>query len=106
MLFIHLGSTFELEQEDAEMVQMFAQCCKSELPTGMTPMKKRSRLTVVSPALEAGFEAMLFPLNPDLGPESMFELNIRLLGWKLLVANLDTLATLVIWKQNIWLGGS
>jgi hypothetical protein len=58
-------------------------------------MKKQSRLTVASLALEAGFEATLFTLNPDLGPESMFEHIIRL-GWKPLVANLDMLALFLL----------
>jgi hypothetical protein len=35
------------------------------------------------------------PLNPDLGHDSMFETNVRL-GWKPLVANLETIATLVM----------
>jgi hypothetical protein len=67
---------------------------------GMTPMKKRSRLTVSSPALEAGYESTLVPLNPDLGPESLFEHNVRL-GWKPLVSNLDTLATLVLGAKEL-----
>jgi hypothetical protein len=98
-LFLHLGSAFQSEQEDFEVAQMFARC-ESELPTGMTPMKKRSRLTVASPALEAGFEATLMPLEPDLGPSSLFETNVRT-GWKPLVANFDTLATLVMGAKEL-----
>jgi hypothetical protein len=33
---------------------------------------------VYSLALEAGFEAMLMPLNPNLGPDSIFAYNMRL----------------------------
>jgi hypothetical protein len=94
-LFLQLNATFESESEDAEMARMVSRC-ENELPTGRTPMKKRSRLTVASPALEAGFEAgfeaTVVPLNPDLGPDSMFETNVRL-GWKPLVANLETITT-------------
>jgi hypothetical protein len=99
MLFLHLASAFELEQEDADMARMVARC-ESKLPMGMTPMKKRSRLTVLSPALEARFESTLVPLNPDLGPDSLFEHNVRL-GWKPLVPNLDRLATLVMGAKEL-----
>jgi hypothetical protein len=39
-------------------------------------MKKWNRLTMASPALEVGFKATIMPLNPDLGPDSMFEMNV------------------------------
>jgi hypothetical protein len=68
--------------------------CEDELPAGKTPKKKRSRLNVASSVLDAGFEATIMPLETDLGPDSMFEANVRR-GWKPLVANLETVATLV-----------
>jgi hypothetical protein len=92
-LFLHLNSTFESEREDAEVAKMVARC-ESKLPTGRTPMKKQSRLTVASSVLNAGFEATITPLETDLGPDSMFEANVRR-GWKPLLANLETVATLV-----------
>jgi hypothetical protein len=90
---------FQSDQEDFEVAQMFASC-ENELPTGMMPMKKTSRLIVVSPALEVGFEATLMSLNPDLGPASMFEDNVQL-DWKPLVANFNTLAMLVMGAKEL-----
>jgi hypothetical protein len=43
---------------------------------------------------------MLFLLNPDLGPKSMFAHKVRL-GWKALVANFDTLANLVMGAKDL-----
>jgi hypothetical protein len=73
---------------------------KIELPMGRTPMKKWSWLTMASLALEVGFKATIMPLNPDLGPDSIFETNVQL-GWKPLVANLETIATLVLQAKEL-----
>jgi hypothetical protein len=40
------------------------------------------------------------PLNPGLGLESRFAINVRL-GWKTLVANLETLAMLVLGAKDL-----
>jgi hypothetical protein len=100
-LFLHLASTFKSEAEDAE-VEMIVTRCDIEMKgmKGMTPMKKRTKLTVSSPALEAGYEATIMPLDPDLGPDLLFMSNVRL-GWKPLVSNLDTLATLVVGAKEL-----
>jgi hypothetical protein len=98
-LFLHLVLTFQLEAGDAE-VEMIITQCDIEMKMGMTPLKKRTKLTVSSPALEAGFEATLMPLNLDLGPDSLFVSNVHL-GWKPLVSNLDMLAMLVFGAKDL-----
>jgi hypothetical protein len=70
-----MASEFQSEAEYAE-VEIIVRRCDGELKRGMTPMKKRAKLAVTSPALEAGFEATLMPLKSDLGPESLFASNV------------------------------
>jgi hypothetical protein len=61
-----MASEFQSEAEDAE-VEVIVTCCDGEMKRGVTPMKKRAKLTVTFPVMEAGFEATLMPLNPELG---------------------------------------
>jgi hypothetical protein len=49
-----MASEFQSEAEDAE-VEIIVARCDGELKRGMTPMKKRAKLAVTSPAFEAGF---------------------------------------------------
>jgi hypothetical protein len=98
-LFLHLASAFHSEAKDAE-VEVIVTWYKNEEKYGMTPIQNIMKLVVSSPALGAGFEATLMPLNPDLGLDLLFASNVCL-GWKPMVSNLKTLATLVMGTDDL-----
>jgi hypothetical protein len=98
-LFLSLAATLPSEDDDAE-VERIVRKYDVELPAGMTPMKKRPRLTVSSPILEAGFEVTLAPLPLDLGPDSV-ALSTLQGTWKSLVSNMDTIKDLVMGSKDL-----
>ena len=67
---------------------------------GVTPMKKRPKLQVTSPAFEADFDIILAPLNSDLGPEGVKEAIFNS-EWKKPVSNVNTLRELVMGAKEM-----
>mmetsp|Transcript_15992 Transcript_15992/g.24205 ORF Transcript_15992/g.24205 Transcript_15992/m.24205 type:complete len:232 (-) Transcript_15992:796-1491(-) len=65
-----------------------------DYPLGVTPLKKRKKLDLNSPTLDAGFEVTVLDLVDDLGVnDSMVLSNLRE-QWRLLGQNLKTLKEL------------
>jgi hypothetical protein len=92
--FPQLEHTEALEGEEVEEMDSLAWKLdgelKSELQTGVTPMKKRPKLFAQSPALEDGIVIPLALVTDDLGPDTMVLAAVRS-EWPKLVDNLDTL---------------
>mmetsp|Transcript_25523 Transcript_25523/g.33294 ORF Transcript_25523/g.33294 Transcript_25523/m.33294 type:complete len:151 (-) Transcript_25523:1083-1535(-) len=62
-----------------------------EFPRGMTPMKKRAKLDLKSPSLDAGFELTMVDLMEDLGTNNEIMLSNLRDQWRQLGHNLTTL---------------
>jgi hypothetical protein len=69
---------------------------EEELKVGVTPMKKRPKLDVMTPVvLDAGFEVTMAVLKEDLGDGDRLVMSNLKLEWKKVVINLELLVSTV-----------
>jgi hypothetical protein len=68
---------------------------------GVTPLKKRAKLDVLSPALEANYEVTMQEIASQLGEDPQTILSNVALEWKVLVRNLTTLKEMVLGCREV-----
>jgi hypothetical protein len=68
---------------------------------GATPYKKRARMDVGSPALDANYEVTMVPLEPSLGDTQEEILQNLTAEWRSVVSNIDTLKELVTGSRDM-----
>jgi hypothetical protein len=66
---------------------------EEELKVGVTPMKKRPKLGVMSPVVDARFEVMMAVLEDDFGGGDRLVLSNFKLEWKKVVMSLELLVS-------------
>jgi hypothetical protein len=69
---------------------------EGELKVGMTPMKKRPKLDVLTPVADAGFEVTLAVSENDLGESDRMVVSNLKREWKKVVMNLELLGSTVV----------
>jgi len=93
-LLTNLDKTENVTSEEMANFENRIDTREREYPLGVTPLKKRVKLDLNSPTLDAGFEVTVLDLVDDLGAnDSMVLSNLRE-QWRLLGQNLRTLKEL------------
>lgn len=93
-LLTSLAKSEQASTEDLERLANHLHGRERSLPQRLAPLKKRTKLDIDSPTLDAGFEVTLMDLLPDLGSTDSLMLSNLRLQWRHLCANLETLREL------------